>query len=53
MEKEVAGFHARVLQHEIDHLDGVIILDHLEEGDRVAHGTNPTPRDLLARLDED
>lgn len=27
IENEVAGLHARVVQHEIDHLDGVIFLD--------------------------
>jgi peptide deformylase len=26
-ELEAAGFHARVLQHEIDHLDGILTLD--------------------------
>jgi len=26
---EVAGFQARAVQHEIDHLDGVLFLDHL------------------------
>ncbi len=26
---EVAGFKARAVQHEIDHLDGVLFLDHL------------------------
>ena len=24
IEREVAGFHARVVQHEVDHLDGVL-----------------------------
>ena len=26
---EVSGFKARAVQHEIDHLDGVLFLDHL------------------------
>lgn len=25
--QKVSGFHARVLQHEIDHLDGVLYID--------------------------
>ena len=29
IEKEVSGFEARVLQHEIDHLDGKLFVDYL------------------------
>ncbi|MFQ6538201.1 MULTISPECIES: peptide deformylase [Aphanothece] len=29
--REVAGFHARVVQHECDHLDGVLFPDRIEE----------------------
>ncbi|MCP9848360.1 peptide deformylase [Cyanobium sp. Morenito 9A2] len=29
IEREVEGFHARVVQHEVDHLDGVLFPDHL------------------------
>ena len=29
IEKEVSGFEARVLQHEIDHLDGKLFIDYL------------------------
>ncbi|MGH7700950.1 MAG: peptide deformylase [Gemmatimonadales bacterium] len=29
MRVEVAGFKARAIQHEIDHLDGVLFIDHL------------------------
>ena len=52
MDKQVDGFHARVLQHEIDHLDGVLILDHLKagSGDRRPNPLNPTPQELLAPL---
>ena len=28
------GFEARVIQHEIDHLDGVLIFDRAEDQDR-------------------
>jgi peptide deformylase len=33
---EAAGLEARVLQHEIDHLDGVLILDRTEREQRKA-----------------
>jgi peptide deformylase len=35
-EVEIAGedLRARVFQHEIDHLDGVLFIDHLSDGDR-------------------
>ena len=33
---EAAGLEARVLQHEIDHLDGVLILDRTPRGQRKA-----------------
>lgn len=33
---EADGFHARVLQHEIDHLDGVLILDRATPEERKA-----------------
>ncbi len=31
LEREVDGFHARVVQHECDHLDGVLFPDRVEE----------------------
>jgi len=33
---EAAGFHARVVQHEVDHLDGVLYLDRMEDLSRLA-----------------
>lgn len=33
---EVEGFQARVLQHEVDHLDGVLIIDRASKEDRRA-----------------
>lgn len=30
IEREAAGFHARVVQHEVDHLDGVLYLDRMD-----------------------
>lgn len=31
VEREVTGFHARVIQHEVDHLDGVLYLDRMPD----------------------
>lgn len=31
-EEEFCGFYARVLQHEIDHLNGVLLIDRAEDG---------------------
>ncbi len=35
-EEEFTGFYARVLQHEIDHLNGVLLIDRAEDGLRDA-----------------
>ena len=37
--REVRGFHARVVQHECDHLDGVLFPVHLVSGPPSNHGT--------------
>ena len=39
----VDGLYARVLQHEIDHLDGILFIDHLDVSSR---------RDLLEKINE-
>jgi peptide deformylase len=44
---EASGLEARVLQHEIDHLDGVLILDHARRDQR-----KEAMRALRAALDE-
>lgn len=31
IEREAAGFHARVVQHEVDHLDGILYIDRMED----------------------
>lgn len=31
VEREARGFHARVVQHELDHLDGVLYLDRMDD----------------------
>ena len=33
---ELSGLHARVVQHEADHLDGVLFIDHLSPANRLA-----------------
>ena len=31
IDREAQGFHARVVQHECDHLDGILYLDRIED----------------------
>lgn len=31
IEREASGFHARVVQHEVDHLDGILYLDRMDD----------------------
>jgi peptide deformylase len=31
VEFDAGGLYARVLQHEIDHLNGIVFVDHLED----------------------
>lgn len=37
IEREAEGFHARVVQHEIDHLDGVMYLDRMADLSSLTH----------------
>jgi peptide deformylase len=37
---EASGFHARVLQHEIDHLDGLVYLDRMPDMKSLAYTVN-------------
>ena len=37
---EASGFHARVLQHEIDHLDGLVYLDRMRDMKSLAYTVN-------------
>jgi peptide deformylase len=34
VDMDVEGFEARVIQHEIDHLDGILIFDRAEDQER-------------------
>lgn len=36
LEREASGFHARVVQHEVDHLDGILYLDRMPDLRRLA-----------------
>jgi peptide deformylase len=40
LEFEASGYHARVLQHEIDHLDGLVYLDRMEDMTSLAYTIN-------------
>ena len=44
VDRVVEGFTARVLQHETDHVDGMLIVDRLGPDDVFGH-----PRDMMAR----
>jgi peptide deformylase len=37
IEREAEGFHARVVQHEIDHLDGLMYLDRMVDFASLTH----------------
>jgi peptide deformylase len=37
------GVLARVLQHEVDHLDGVLFIDHLDDGERARFLAEASP----------
>ena len=36
-EVEAGGFFARVIQHELDHLDGIVFLDRMEDLSTLTH----------------
>jgi peptide deformylase len=40
IEFEASGFHARVLQHEIDHLDGLVYLDRMRDMKSLGYTVN-------------
>ena len=40
VEFEVSGYHARVLQHEIDHLDGLVYLDRMRDMKSLGYTVN-------------
>jgi len=40
IEFEASGYHARVLQHEIDHLDGIVYLDRMPDLKSLAYTVN-------------
>jgi peptide deformylase len=46
-EEDVTGLHARAIQHELDHLDGILFITRLGVSDRMAAGK------LLRQLEKD
>jgi peptide deformylase len=46
--RDASGFHARVLQHEVDHLDGVLYLERMTDMRRIGYVDEMTPQDLNA-----
>jgi peptide deformylase len=40
VEFEASGYHARVLQHEIDHLDGLVYLDRMRDMKSLGYNVN-------------
>ena len=48
VDRVVGGFYARVLQHEIDHLEGILITDRLLPENTVSDRPNPAPAHLRA-----
>ncbi|HTR04282.1 MAG TPA: peptide deformylase [Thermoanaerobaculia bacterium] len=40
IEFEASGYHARVLQHEIDHLDGLVYLDRMKDMKSLSYTVN-------------
>ncbi|MEJ0063181.1 MAG: peptide deformylase [Alphaproteobacteria bacterium] len=53
IEREAQGFHARVVQHEVDHLDGVMYLDRMRGFDSLAHESEIRKRLLKERQDDE
>lgn len=52
LEADLEGFPARVVQHEVDHLDGVLFLDRLSEGNlaNIRHLVEEFEVDFQSRL---
>lgn len=51
VEREAAGFHARVVQHEVDHLDGILFLDRMTDLTTLVYESEL--RHLLALLESE
>lgn len=47
IEREVSGLHARVFQHEYDHLDGIVFLDRVEDTRTLGFHTELVAHQLL------
>ena len=59
IDKEVSGFHARVLQHECDHLDGILYPQRMDDlsllifREELRHGMPARARELMGLPPED
>jgi peptide deformylase len=59
IDAEIGGFHARVLQHECDHLDGILYPQRMDDlslllfRDELRHGMPPKARALMGLPPED
>ena len=51
IQKKYTGWEARIFQHEYDHLDGVVHIDHLAEEGRAE--VQPTLDELIQEFGED
>jgi peptide deformylase len=53
VEREAAGLHARVVQHELDHLDGILYLDRMPDLRRLAFDAEVPYLDADPEPDDD
>ena len=59
IDKEISGFHARVLQHECDHLDGILYPQRMDDlsllifREELRHGMPARARELMGLPPED
>lgn len=37
IEREYSGFESRIIQHEFDHLEGVLLVDRMSPADKLTH----------------
>ncbi len=50
---KATGYLARILQHEIDHLDGVLFLDRVEDRSTLRHISDEELEELAAEAEEE
>jgi len=52
VEGEASGFQARILQHEVDHLDGILYLDRMQDFSTLGYGPEIQAAEAAARQTE-